>query len=74
MASLTFPISRIEGHAQVQIEVEDGEVVAARFQAMEMRGFSQFVVGTPAEQMPVVTPRICGRLFHSASCGIRKSA
>ena len=60
MASLTFPISRIEGHAQVQIEVEDGEVVAARFQAMEMRGFSQFVVGTPAEQMPVVTPRICG--------------
>jgi coenzyme F420-reducing hydrogenase alpha subunit len=60
MTTLTFPISRIEGHARVIIEVHGGEVVSARFQATEMRGFKKFVQGVPAEQMPVITPRICG--------------
>lgn len=60
MATLTFPLSRIEGHAQVVIETRDGEVLSAYFQAMEFRGFEQFLQGTPAEQMPVIAPRICG--------------
>ncbi|MBN2048490.1 MAG: Ni/Fe hydrogenase subunit alpha [Anaerolineaceae bacterium] len=60
MTKLTFPISRIEGHAQVVIEVEHGQVISSHFQATELRGFSNFVQGTPAEQMPVITPRICG--------------
>lgn len=60
MPTLTFPISRIEGHAQVVIEVQAGAVVSARFQAIEFRGFSYFVQGAPAGQMPVITPRICG--------------
>ena len=60
MPTLTFPLSRIEGHAQVVIEVRAGEVISARFQAMEFRGFEYFVQGAPAEQMPVITPRICG--------------
>jgi F420-non-reducing hydrogenase large subunit len=60
MTTLTFPLSRIEGHARVVIEVHDGEVISASFQAMEMRGFGYFVQGTPAEQMPVIVPRICG--------------
>ncbi len=60
MPTLTFPLSRIEGHAQVVIEVQAGEVVSARFQSMEFRGFEYFVQGAPAEQMPVIAPRICG--------------
>ena len=60
MPTLTFPISRIEGHAQVVIEVQQGKVISAGFQATEFRGFSYFVQGTPAEQMPVIVPRICG--------------
>jgi len=60
MPTLTFPLSRIEGHAQVVIELRGGGVVSARFQAMEFRGFEYFVQGAPAEQMPVITPRICG--------------
>ena len=60
MATLTFPLSRIEGHAQVVIEVHGGEVVSAHFEAMEIRGFRYFVQGVPAEQMPVIVPRICG--------------
>lgn len=60
MTTLTFPISRIEGHAQVVIEVQDGKVVSSGFRATEFRGFSYLVQGTPAEQMPVIVPRICG--------------
>ena len=60
MPTLTFPISRIEGHAQVAIQVQGGKVVSANLQAVEFRGFSHFVQGAPAEQMPVITPRICG--------------
>jgi F420-non-reducing hydrogenase large subunit len=60
MPTVTFPISRIEGHAQVAIEVQAGKIVSAQFQAVEFRGFSLFVQGAPAEQMPVITPRICG--------------
>lgn len=60
MATLTFPLSRIEGHARVEIEVRDGKVISTRFQAMEKRGFTLMVQGVPAEQMPVIVPRICG--------------
>lgn len=60
MTTLTFPLSRIEGHARVVIEVQGGEVVSAHFQATEFRGFQYLVQGAPAEQMPVITPRICG--------------
>ena len=60
MTTLRFPLSRIEGHARVEMEIQDGEVVSAQFQAIEMRGFRYFVQGTPAEQMPVIVPRICG--------------
>lgn len=60
MTSLIFPLSRIEGHAQVVIEVNEGEVLSARFQANEFRGFSYFVQGIPAEQVSVIVPRICG--------------
>ncbi|HVP20316.1 MAG TPA: Ni/Fe hydrogenase subunit alpha [Anaerolineaceae bacterium] len=60
MTTLVFPLSRIEGHARVSIEVLGGEVKSARFEAMEMRGFEYLVKGIPAEQVPVIVPRICG--------------
>ncbi len=60
MTTLTFPLSRIEGHARVVMDVQEGKVIHAQFQAVELRGFKHFVKGTPAEQMPVVVPRICG--------------
>lgn len=60
MTTLTFPLSRIEGHARVEIEVQNGKVISTRFKATEMRGFEIFVQGIPAEQMPVIVPRICG--------------
>jgi F420-non-reducing hydrogenase large subunit len=60
MATLTFPLSRIEGHAQVVIQIQGGAVQGAYFQATEIRGFQYLVQGTPAEEMPVIVPRICG--------------
>ena len=60
MPTLTFPLSRIEGHAQVVIEVQGGKVVSAHFQATEFRGFEHLVKGVPAEDMIVIVPRICG--------------
>ena len=35
-------------------------MISTRFQAMEKRGFTLLVLGVPAEQMPVIVPRICG--------------
>jgi F420-non-reducing hydrogenase large subunit len=60
MTTMIFPLSRIEGHARVVIETRQGEVEAAHFQATEFRGFELLVQGTPAQQMPVIVPRICG--------------
>lgn len=60
VTTLTFPLSRIEGHARVVIETRNGEVVSANFQAMALRGFEHYLIGTPAEQMPVIVTRICG--------------
>ncbi len=37
-----------------------GKVSRAYFQVPELRGFEQFVVGRPAEEMPQITSRICG--------------
>lgn len=60
MTTITYPLSRIEGHARVVIDIHDNEVFRADFQAMEMRGFSYYVRGVPAEQVTVIVPRICG--------------
>lgn len=60
MTTLTFPLSRIEGHARVVIETHNGQVLSSHFQAMELRGFEHFLKGTPAEQIPLIVPRICG--------------
>ncbi|MFQ6050841.1 MAG: Ni/Fe hydrogenase subunit alpha [Candidatus Hydrothermarchaeota archaeon] len=55
------PVTRIEGHAKVSLFLDDkGEVNDARFQVMELRGFEKFLEGYRVEEMPRITPRICG--------------
>lgn len=58
--TIQFPISRIEGHAKVVVDIDHGKVRNARFLAQEYRGFEQFLQGMPADQMPVIVPRVCG--------------
>ncbi len=55
------PITRLEGHGKIEIFLDgEGEVERAYFQIPELRGFEKFCEGRPAEEMPRITPRICG--------------
>lgn len=55
------PITRLEGHGKIEIFLDDeGNVDNAYLQIPELRGFEQFSVGRPAEEMPRITNRICG--------------
>ena len=55
------PITRLEGHGKIEIFLsDDGEVDNVYLQIPELRGFEQFCVGRPAEEMPRITNRICG--------------
>jgi F420-non-reducing hydrogenase large subunit len=55
------PVTRLEGHGRIEIFLDDaGEVANVFFQVPELRGFEQFCVGRLAEDMPVLTSRICG--------------
>ncbi len=55
------PISRIEGHGKVTVQIDDsGNVSDAHFHVMEIRGFEKFLEGAAVEEAPRITPRICG--------------
>lgn len=55
------PITRLEGHGKIEIFLDEhGDVANTYFQVPELRGFERFCVGRPAEDMPVITSRICG--------------
>ncbi|MEW6067393.1 MAG: Ni/Fe hydrogenase subunit alpha [Nitrospirota bacterium] len=55
------PITRLEGHGKIEIFLDDkGDVEKAYFQVPELRGFEVFSIGRPAEEMPRITPKICG--------------
>ncbi|TET39019.1 MAG: Ni/Fe hydrogenase subunit alpha [Dehalococcoidia bacterium] len=55
------PITRLEGHGRIEIFLDDeGNVANAYLQVPELRGFEKFCEGRPVEEMPRITPRICG--------------
>ncbi|MHB1398499.1 MAG: Ni/Fe hydrogenase subunit alpha [Trichloromonadaceae bacterium] len=55
------PVTRIEGHAKITIQLDDaGQVADARFHVTEFRGFEKFCVGRSFWEMPGITARVCG--------------
>ncbi len=55
------PITRIEGHAQVTIQLNDDDSVKeALFKVVDFRGFEKFTEGRPFYEMPSITSRSCG--------------
>jgi F420-non-reducing hydrogenase large subunit len=55
------PITRLEGHGKIEIFLnKEGNVDNAYLQIPELRGFERFCEGRKAEDMPIITPRICG--------------
>jgi NAD-reducing hydrogenase large subunit len=69
------PVTRIEGHAKIAIELDDaGAVDSARFSVTEFRGFEEFCKGRLVWEMPSLTARTCGicpvsHLLASAKAG-----
>ena len=81
------PVTRIEGHAKITIQLDDeGHVAGTHFHVTQLRGFEKFTEGRPFYEMPSITARICGicpvshLLAASKACdaimsvGIRDSA
>jgi sulfhydrogenase subunit alpha len=54
-------LTRVEGHANIQITIRNGEVVEARWAVVETpRFFEVMLKGMSAERVPFLTSRICG--------------
>jgi len=55
------PVTRIEGHAKVFINLnDDGTLENAGLVVNELRGFEKILIGMEADRMPHITARICG--------------
>lgn len=58
---LIDPVTRIEGHAKITIQLDDaGQVDDAHFHVTQVRGFEKFCEGRPFYEMPALMARICG--------------
>lgn len=55
------PVTRVEGHGKVTIQLDEGGRVAdAFFHIVEFRGFERFIQGHPYWEVPVLVQRLCG--------------
>ncbi len=55
------PVTRIEGHSKITIQLDDaGDVTDALFHVTQLRGFEKFAEGRPFHEMPSLMARICG--------------
>lgn len=55
------PVTRIEGHAKIVLDVSDsGTVKSGHLQVLEIRGFEKLLEGMELFKLPLITGRICG--------------
>lgn len=62
MATLKIvdPVSRIEGHMKLEVEIDQGVVTDAKASGTLFRGFENLLIGRVPEDAPLITQRICG--------------
>ncbi len=62
MATITIvdPVTRIEGHMKVEIEIDQGAVTDAKISGTLFRGFENILQGRVPDDAPLLTQRICG--------------
>ncbi|MHC4740972.1 MAG: Ni/Fe hydrogenase subunit alpha [Planctomycetota bacterium] len=62
MKTITIaPVTRIEGHAKITIDLDDaGNVADTTVNVVELRGFEKFCIGRPVEELPRIVTSICG--------------
>jgi hydrogenase large subunit len=54
------PVSRIEGHLKLEIEIDSGTITKAKMCGTLFRGFEQLIRGRAPQDAPIITQRICG--------------
>jgi len=54
------PITRIEGHLKVEVEIENNKIVDARCSGMLYRGLEKILIGRDPRDANQITQRICG--------------
>jgi hydrogenase large subunit len=54
------PVTRLEGHLKIRVEIENDEIVDAQCIATLYRGIEQILVGRDPRDAPVITCAICG--------------
>ena len=57
------PVTRIEGHLKIEVEVEDGKVKDAWSSGTMARGFEALLLGKDPRDASYVTSRFCGVCF-----------
>jgi Ni,Fe-hydrogenase I large subunit len=57
------PITRIEGHLKIEVEIEDGKVKDAWSSGTAARGFEALLLGKDPRDAPWVVSRFCGICF-----------
>ena len=62
------PFNRVEGDLEISLDVDAGQVMAARVNSPLFRGFEQILIGRAAQDALVIVPRICG------ICSVAQSA
>lgn len=58
-------IERVEGEAVVDFELQEGRVAFPTIRFPHMRGMEKILLGRPAMDALVITPRVCGICGHS---------
>ena len=55
------PLTRLEGHGEIKLFLdENNKLMDSQVKVVEVRGFERFLIGRPVEEMPLLTPRMCG--------------
>jgi len=54
------PVTRIEGHLKVEVQVDDGKVIDAKCTGTLYRGFEKILQGRDPRDAQQITQRICG--------------
>ena len=61
MAKLSIdPMTRIEGHLKIEVDIEGGKVVDAKSAGTLFRGFEIILKGRDPRDASQITQRICG--------------
>ncbi len=64
MTKITIdPITRIEGHLKVEVDVDGGQVTGAQVSGTMARGIEKLLVGKDTRDATYVTERLCGVCF-----------